>query len=102
MKMHSLGSGGPKVSSIGLGCMGMSEFDGPSDHENALSTISGALEAGVTLFDTDDFYGMGHDEMLLAKGLRGRRDRAFIQVRFGAQRGPDGAFLGGSTRDPRP
>ena len=98
MDMRSLGSGGPKVSAIGLGCMGMSEFYGHSDHATALSTIAGALEAGVTLFDTGDFYGMGHNEMLLAEGLRGRRDRAFIQVKFGAQRGPDGAFLGIDAR----
>ena len=98
MRLHRLGLGGPKVSSIGLGCMGMSEFYGHSDRAAALSTIAGALEAGVTLFDTGDFYGMGHNEVLLAEGLQGRRDRAFIQVKFGAQRGPDGSFLGLDAR----
>jgi len=95
---RALGKGGPEVSALGLGCMGMSEFYGHSDHEVALATIAAALEAGVTLFDTGDFYGMGHNEMLLAEALRGKRDQAFIQVKFGAQRGPDGAFLGSDAR----
>jgi len=78
--------------------MGMSEFYGHSDREASLATITGALEAGITLFDTGDFYGMGHNEMLLAEALRGQRDKAFIQVKFGSQRGPDGSFLGIDTR----
>ncbi|MBR7539420.1 aldo/keto reductase, partial [Mycobacterium tuberculosis] len=78
--------------------MGMSEFYGHSDREAALATIAAALEAGFTLFDTGDFYGMGHNEMLLAEALRGKRDQAFIQVKFGAQRGPDGGFLGIDAR----
>ncbi len=91
---RTLGRGGPEVSAVGLGCMGMSEFYGRSDREAALATIAAALEAGVTLLDTGDFYGMGHNEMLLGEALSGRRDKAFIQVKFGALRGPDGAFLG--------
>jgi len=78
--------------------MGMSEFYGHSDRKASLATIAAALEAGVTLFDTGDFYGMGHNEMLLAEGLRGRRDKAFVQVKFGPQRGPDGAFIGMDAR----
>jgi aryl-alcohol dehydrogenase-like predicted oxidoreductase len=78
--------------------MGMSEFYGHSDREASLATIAAALEAGITLFDTGDFYGMGHNEMLLAEALRGQRDKAFIQVKFGAQRGPDGSFLGVDAR----
>jgi aryl-alcohol dehydrogenase-like predicted oxidoreductase len=78
--------------------MGMSEFYGHNDREASLATIAAALEAGITLFDTGDFYGMGHNEMLLAEGLRGKRDKAFIQVKFGAQRGPDGSFLGIDAR----
>jgi Predicted oxidoreductases (related to aryl-alcohol dehydrogenases) len=78
--------------------MGMSEFYGHSERDAALATIAAALEAGVTLFDTGDFYGMGHNEMLLAEALRGKRDQAFIQVKFGAQRGPDGTFLGIDAR----
>ena len=86
------------ISTIGLGCMGMSEFYGRSDRGAALATIAAALEAGVTLFDTGDFYGMGHNELLLAEGLRGRREKAFIQVKFGALRGPDGSFIGVDAR----
>lgn len=92
-----LGKGGPEVSALGLGCMGMSEFYGHSDRRESLATIAAALEAGVTLLDTGDFYGMGHNEMLLYEALRGKRDKAFVQVKFGAQRGPDGAFLGVSA-----
>ena len=95
---RTLGKGGPDVSALGLGCMGMSEFYGHSDRRAALATIAAALEAGVTLLDTGDFYGMGHNEMLLAEALGGKRDKAFIQVKFGAQRGPDGAFLGINAR----
>lgn len=93
-----LGKEGPEVSALGLGCMGMSEFYGRSDRAEALATIAAALEAGITLLDTGDFYGMGHNEMLLAEALRGKRDKAFIQLKFGALRGPDGAFLGIDAR----
>ena len=89
-----LGRDGPSVSAIGLGCMAMSEFYGVPDRAAALATIAAALEAGITLFDTGDFYGMGDNEMLLAEALQGKRDRAFIQVKTGAQRSPDGAFIG--------
>jgi aryl-alcohol dehydrogenase-like predicted oxidoreductase len=95
---RALGEGGPEVSALGLGCMGMSEFYGRSDQEASLATIAAALEAGITLLDTGDFYGMGRNEMLLSEALRGKRDKAFIQVKFGAQRGPDGAFLGIDAR----
>ncbi len=83
---------------LGLGCMGMSDLYGPADRPEGLATIHAALDAGVTLFDTGDFYGMGHNEMLLAEALQGRRDKAYIQVKFGALRGPDGAFVGLDTR----
>ncbi len=89
-----LGRNGPNVSAIGLGCMAMSEFYGVPDRSAALATIAAALEAGITLFDTGDFYGMGDNEMLLAEALEGKRDRAFIQLKTGAQRSPDGAFIG--------
>jgi aryl-alcohol dehydrogenase-like predicted oxidoreductase len=78
--------------------MGMSEFYGPSDRAASLATIAAALDAGVSLFDTGDFYGMGHNEMLLAEALRGRRAKAFIQLKFGALRGPEGSFLGIDAR----
>lgn len=93
-----LGKGGPAVSALGLGCMGMSEFYGRSDRAASLATIAAALEAGVTLLDTGDFYGVGHNEMLLAEALRGQRDKAFVQVKFGSLRGPDGSFLGIDAR----
>ena len=78
--------------------MGMSEFYGRSDRRASLATIAAALERGISLFDTGDFYGMGHNEMLLAEALQGRRGEAFIQVKFGPQRGPDGSFLGIDAR----
>ncbi len=94
-----LGRHGPELSSIGLGCMGMSDFYGPADRAESLATIQAALEAGVTLFDTGDFYGMGHNELLLREALKdGKRSRIFLQVKFGAQRDPAGAFLGYDLR----
>lgn len=99
MKQRRLGSGGPYVSAIGLGCMGMSDAYGPSDRSESLATIAAALERGITLLDTGDFYGMGHNEMLIAEALRGkRREDVILSVKFGAQRGPDGAWLGYDAR----
>ena len=84
---------------LGLGLMGMSDLYGPADRGESIATIHAALDAGITLLDTGDFYGMGHNEMLLRDALAGRdRDRAVISVKFGALRGPDGAFLGIDTR----
>lgn len=79
---------------IGLGCMGMSDFYGPADEATSVATIHAALEAGVTYFDTGDFYGSGHNEMLLGRALAGRRDQAFVAVKFGALRDPAGGFVG--------
>jgi aryl-alcohol dehydrogenase-like predicted oxidoreductase len=78
--------------------MGMSGMYGPADEKESIATIHAALDVGITLFDTGDFYGMGHNELLLGRALAGLRDRAFIQVKFGAQRGPDGAWLGYDAR----
>lgn len=84
---------------IGLGCMAMSGMYGPSDESESIATIHAALDRGVTLLDTGDFYGMGHNEMLIGKALAGgRRDGVFIQVKFGAQRDPAGAWLGYDAR----
>ena len=95
MKMCRLGASGPEVSAIGLGCMGMSDFYGPADEGESIATIHAALEAGITLLDTGDFYGMGHNEMLLREALKGgKRQRALLSVKFGAMRGPDNAWLG--------
>jgi len=98
MRTRHLGRSGPTVSMVGLGCMGMSDFYGPADRAESLATIHAASEAGITLLDTGDFYGMGHNEMLLAEAIKGKRDRFFIQVKFGAQRSPDGAFIGYDAR----
>ncbi|MEF2074106.1 aldo/keto reductase [Consotaella aegiceratis] len=100
MDMRTLGSAGPTVSALGLGCMGMSGMYGPSDRDEAIATIHAALEAGVTLLDTGDFYGMGHNELLIAEALKSStsRDKALLSVKFGAQRGPDGSWLGYDAR----
>ena len=83
---------------LSLGCMGMSGTYGPSDEHESVATIEAALEAGVTLIDTGDFYGMGHNEMLIGRVLKGRRERALLSVKFGALRGPDAGWLGFDAR----
>jgi aryl-alcohol dehydrogenase-like predicted oxidoreductase len=94
MEQRRLGKGGPLVSAIGLGCMGMSDFYGPADESESIATIQEAIDRGVTLLNTGDFYGMGHNEMLIRRALEGRRDRVLLSVKFGAQRSPDGRFIG--------
>jgi aryl-alcohol dehydrogenase-like predicted oxidoreductase len=99
MEMRQLGRGGPEVSALGLGCMGMSGLYGPADERESIATIHAALDAGINYFDTGDFYGMGHNEMLLQKALSGQpRDRFMIGVKFGGMRGPNGAFIGVDAR----
>ncbi len=95
METTTLGRGGPMVSRVGLGLMGMSGIYGRADDAESLATIRTAIDAGITLLDTGDFYGMGHNELLLHDALRGiPRDSVFIQVKFGGQRDPSGAFVG--------
>ncbi|MGV9499823.1 aldo/keto reductase [Streptomyces sp. NPDC003642] len=98
MRTRSLGTTGPQVSALGLGCMGMSALYGEADRAESIATIHAALEAGVTLLDTGDFYGMGHNEMLIGEALRAvpaaRREQALVSVKFGALRGPDGSWSG--------
>jgi aryl-alcohol dehydrogenase-like predicted oxidoreductase len=92
---HRLGTAGPVTSTLGLGCMGMSDLYGPADEAESIATIHAALDAGITLLDTGDFYGMGHNELLIHEALRGRdRESVQISVKFGAQRSPDGQWLG--------
>ena len=95
MQIRKLGASGPAVSALALGCMGMSGLYGPSNRTESIATIHAALDAGITLFDTGDFYGMGHNEMLLAEALNGvSRDRYQLSVKFGSQRDPSGNVIG--------
>jgi aryl-alcohol dehydrogenase-like predicted oxidoreductase len=95
MLQKQLGAAGPRVSAVGLGCMGMSGVYGTADRDEAIATIHAALDAGINLLDTGDFYGMGHNELLVGDALASRHgDETLISVKFGAQRGPDGSWLG--------
>ena len=95
VQMTTLGRGGPVVSRAGLGLMGMSGIYGAADDEESVATIRAALDAGITLLDTGDFYGMGHNELLLGRVLREvPRDSVFVQVKFGGMRDPRGMFIG--------
>jgi aryl-alcohol dehydrogenase-like predicted oxidoreductase len=98
VKTIRLGINGPVVSQIGLGCMAMSDMYGPSDESESIATIQAALDAGITMLDTGDFYGMGHNEMLIRRAIEGRRKGVFLAVKFGAMRGPDGSFNGYDLR----
>ncbi|MFP2906411.1 aldo/keto reductase [Pyxidicoccus sp. 3LFB2] len=99
MKTRALGSTGPRVSALGLGCMGMSDLYGPANEAESIATIHAALDAGITLLDTGDFYGMGANELLIRDALRGRaRERALISVKFGALRDPKGGWVGYDAR----
>lgn len=98
MPTAKLGSAGPTVSRVALGCMGMSGMYGPADETESIATIHAALDLGITLLDTGDFYGQGHNEMLIGRALKGRRDGALLSVKFGALRTPDGGWGGYDAR----
>ncbi|HEY4215230.1 MAG TPA: aldo/keto reductase [Steroidobacteraceae bacterium] len=99
MQTFKLGASGPSVAALGLGCMGMSGMYGPADRAESIATIHAALDAGITLLDTGDFYGMGHNELLIAEALRAyQRSGALISVKFGAQRDPAGGWVGYDAR----
>ncbi len=99
MRTVKLGHSEQEISAVGLGCMGMSGGYGPPDDAESIATIHAALDAGVTLIDTGDFYGMGHNEMLIAEALKGgKRSQAFLSVKFGAMRVPDGSYGGYDLR----
>jgi aryl-alcohol dehydrogenase-like predicted oxidoreductase len=93
-----LGSDLPEIFPIALGCMGMSGVYGQADEDESIATIHAALERGVNLLDTGDFYGMGHNEALIGRALKGRREQALLSVKFGALRDPGGNWLGVDTR----
>jgi aryl-alcohol dehydrogenase-like predicted oxidoreductase len=93
-----LGAHGPSVFPLSLGCMGMSATYGPADEAESVATIHEALDAGVTLLDTGDFYGAGRNELLLGRALAGRRDGVLLSVKFGALRAPGGGFVGFDAR----
>ena len=95
---RQLGNAGPRVFPLALGCMGMSGMYGASDDTESIATIHAALDAGVSVLDTGDFYGSGHNEMLIARAIAGRRDRVLLSVKFGALRTPDGGWGGFDAR----
>jgi aryl-alcohol dehydrogenase-like predicted oxidoreductase len=99
MQQYQLGKTGPTVSALGLGCMGMSGMYGPADRQESLATLQAAIEAGVTLLDTGDFYGMGHNELLIGEALKSLdRDRLLLSVKFGGLRDPSGGWSGYDLR----
>jgi aryl-alcohol dehydrogenase-like predicted oxidoreductase len=97
MRTKNLGTAGP-VPAIGLGCMGMSALYGPADRDESLATIHSALDAGITLLDTGDFYGSGHNELLIGEAIRGRRDEVLLSVKFGVLRDPGDGWGGFDAR----
>jgi len=99
MQKRNLGTDGPEVSAIGLGCMGMSEFYGSTDEQQSIATINHALDKGVSFLDTADMYGSGRNEELVGRAIEGRRDEVFLATKFGNVRGPNGEF-GGIRGDP--
>jgi aryl-alcohol dehydrogenase-like predicted oxidoreductase len=95
---RQLGSTGPTVFPLALGCMGMSGMYGRTDERESIATIHAALERGVNLIDTGDYYGAGHNELLIGRALRDRREKALLSVKFGALRSPEGGWIGFDAR----
>ena len=100
MQTVKLGNTGPEVFKLGLGCMGLSGVYGKTDDAESVRTIHEAIEHGVDLLDTGDFYGMGHNELLVGRAIAGRRDKVRLSVKFGALRGPDGSCSRSTSSTP--
>jgi aryl-alcohol dehydrogenase-like predicted oxidoreductase len=98
LKLRQLGSTGLAVFPLALGCMGMSGIYGSTDDDESIATIHAAIDQGINLLDTGDFYGCGHNEMLIGRALKDRRDQAMLSVKFGALRSPDGGWIGTDGR----
>src|SRR5512140_3333706 len=94
MERRKLGKGGPDVSAMGLGCLGMSEYYGPPDKAESIATIRLALDLGIDFLDTSDIYGLGRNEELVGKAIRGQRNRVVLATKFGVLRGEDGSLKG--------
>ena len=98
VRMNTRRLGAFDVFPLALGCMGMSGMYGAADEDESIATIHAAIDRGINLIDTGDFYGMGHNELLVGRAIRGRRDRVLLSVKFGALRGPDNSWGGVDTR----
>jgi len=98
MEKRTLGKNGPALAPLGLGCMGLSGLYGKTEDDYSVKVIQAALDQGINLVNTGDFYGLGHNELLLGRALKDRRDKAFVSVKYGVLRSPEGGFNGMDTR----